>query len=212
MHYLTLNIHTYWHAGTGRGAGPDLDAVVFLTPEGLPCLPGRTVKGLVRDGMARAEATGAIERGSCVRWLGSDPFVADQEVSDTERREAALEAARFLTTRGRLRFGTAELGRGDARDQWRAWALARPREAQELRRSFASTRIDERGIAQDKTLRAVEVAVPMTLHAPVSPFTAGEPEDQGWQDAVKSALRFVDALGSHRNRGFGRVTATLEDA
>lgn len=206
MHLLCFDILTYWHAGTGRGAGPDLDAVIFLTPEGLPCLPGRTVKGLVRDALEKAEQAQLLPQGTALRWLGSKPV---ERESQGEEREALLEAARFHTTRGALRIGSAELGKGNLAKEWRAWAAASPMDREELRRPFASTRIDDNGVAQEKTLRAIEVAVPMTLYAPIGPFAPDCPPS--WAKDVKQSLIFIDALGSHRNRGLGRVNVSLEE-
>ena len=201
---LEFDVHTFWHAGTGKGAGPDLDAQVFKTLEGLPCLPGRTIRGVIRDAMTVAEDAQALPAGTTLKLFGSP---AEGERSDrtvAEEREACLEAARFATKAGVLRFETAEIGRGEDRERWRAWADGHAYERTLLLRRFASTRIDAMGMAADRSLRAVEVAVPMKLHASVE-----GPDDDTWVAAVKTALPFVEGIGSHRNRGFGRVTIEL---
>jgi hypothetical protein len=67
---LKLDILSYWHAGSGRGAAALADAVVVRDDTGLPYLPGRTVKGLVRDAMDLAEAAGIVARGRTELRLG----------------------------------------------------------------------------------------------------------------------------------------------
>jgi hypothetical protein len=73
-----------------------------------------------------------------------------------------------------------------------------------LFREFSSTRIDNEGLAQNRTLRTIEVVVPLTLHA-----TVQGPEGD-WPDLLQAALPFVHGVGAHRTRGMGRVQVTLE--
>ncbi|MDE6805090.1 MAG: hypothetical protein K2J29_10705, partial [Muribaculaceae bacterium] len=40
-----------WHCGSGLSAGADVDALVIKDDCGLPFVPGKTVKGLVREAM-----------------------------------------------------------------------------------------------------------------------------------------------------------------
>ena len=51
MSNLTLKIQFFspWHCGSGLSAGADTDALVIKNPQGLPFVPGKTIKGLVRE-------------------------------------------------------------------------------------------------------------------------------------------------------------------
>ena len=49
MTRLRFEIQSFWHAGSGRGDGAVADATVLRSRAGLPILPGRTVKGLLRE-------------------------------------------------------------------------------------------------------------------------------------------------------------------
>ena len=40
---------TDWHCGSGLAAGADVDALVVKDKERLPYVPGKTMKGLVRE-------------------------------------------------------------------------------------------------------------------------------------------------------------------
>jgi len=206
---LRFELASFWHAGTGRGAGTELDALSHRTAAGLPVLPGRTVRGLLREGLRAAVSLGAVDDASLdERLFGSalEPAAGEDDVV------GHFERTRFDTVAGTLVFGSARIGRtlteADAWERWAATGTGRAH-VEHLFRTFASTKLDEHGVAQDKTLRAVELVVPLTLVAEVtttSTTTAGG----SWASPLGVAARFVRGIGSHRNRGLGRVTTTLE--
>jgi hypothetical protein len=199
---VCFELLTWWHAGTGRGDGAAFDAVVHRTAEGLPLLPGRTVKGLLREAVGLAEHCDQIPHGRTLRWFGTPP-----PQTDADDREQKLEAGRFGTEPGELVFASAELGDARMAAQWRRWAAHHPRERAALFGSLAATRIDANGICEDQTLRTVEVAVPLVLRAAVR-----GPQEDEWPRELEVALPLIRNLGTGRNRGLGRVLVTLEDA
>jgi len=206
---LVLELESYWHIGSGRGAAAAADAVVVKDRAGLPYVPGKTLKGLVRDAMTLAEDVGALARGRTAHWMGTaGPFVKGSDTTQADEMEGALEAARFRTQPGRLWFGSACLP-----EPWRHWAASAPGHevrpvVDELFTHVASTAIDARGVARDHTLRVREVAVPMTLHAEVlGPLADG---DQDWIADLELAVPLLRALGSRRHRGLGRVAVKVE--
>ena len=44
-----IHFHSYWHCSSGLSAGADIDTLVFKNADNLPYVPGRKMKGLVRD-------------------------------------------------------------------------------------------------------------------------------------------------------------------
>lgn len=71
---------------------------------------------------------------------------------------------------------------------------------------IASTKIGENGMAEDKSLREIEVVVPLTL--------CGEIKDipnQDYFDKVKQALKMIKRMGLNRNRGLGRCEFMVEE-
>jgi hypothetical protein len=187
---LTIEILEYWHAGTGRGQGAALDATTIRSQSGLPYLPGRTVRGLLRDGATLAESLGRIPAGRTVAMFGDDRVP------------------------GCLYFGDAELP-GEVERWVRSCGGAESDVAASLFRTIASTAIEpETGTARDRSLRAMEVAVPMTLRSEVrlrvdpvlspTPVTADDVET-----ALREAARFVRGVGSDRRRGLGRATVSI---
>lgn len=208
--WLRLDVLSWWHAGTGRGDGAEADAVVARTPAGLPWLPGRSVKGLVREALSLAELAGVVTPGRTVQLLGSEPPRAEEKEQDDEQDAAtqrAFDAARFTTVPGRLAFSSARPGEPHTLDAWERWARENQADLDLLTRSFGSTRISADGTARSNTLRRTEVALPMTLWSRIDLL---EPDDGLWRAELGSALRLLRGLGAHRNRGLGRVRAALE--
>lgn len=46
---IVIQIHSQWHCGSGLSAGADLDALVIKDPNNMPYIPGKTVKGLIKE-------------------------------------------------------------------------------------------------------------------------------------------------------------------
>ena len=186
---IVFDILDFWHAGAGHGAGRFLDATVKRTPAGLPVLPGRTVKGLLRDALRQCEEFGHLEKGTTEDLFGSE-----------------IGTDRFKTEPGALQFGNAELPEG-----WERYA--KTEEGRKIVDGFfddlASTAIDEDGQAEKGSLRRIEVAIPLELHAP---WQSTDPERIGEaKEALKTACGLVRRLGVSRTRGLGRVRVYLSD-
>jgi len=205
---LTLFLHDYWHCATGRTERVGSGAQV-VRKDGLPFVPGRTLRGLLREAVRQAELFGHLKAGA-TDWLFG------QEGSGQPRSEEDLVEKRHGTTPGALVVDDATLPKA-----WRDWARTRERSHEGLDpldlmgETLHATRIDREGQVADKTLRAMEVMPPMTLTAPVAydvpprclvPCWDTKPD---WRVVLKTALPLLRGLGSHRNRGLGRVTVTL---
>ena len=200
-----------WHVSNGQGAGPAVDNAVLRSPEGLPYVPGRAVKGLMRDAVGVAEEVGAVPSGSTRRLFGSD--IEDQEPA----ADVANIAARYRTEEGALRFGNATLpdswrlaakqerSAGRARGDGGKFAADYPAWTAALVDVVAATAL-ENGVAKEATLRTFEVAVPMTLSAPVE-----GPEDCEWLNVLREAAPFLRGVGARRHRGYGRVAIRIEE-
>jgi len=198
---LVLEVHSFWHVGTGRGEGAGADSVVLRDSNGLPVVPGRQLKGLLRAAARRARELGLCHNEIETRLFGT-PLPDSEGVESLE-----VEEARFATREGALRIESATLGATpEKKAAWASWARgpAGAAAVRELYRTFASTKIGADGVTADATLRSIEIVVPMTLHATVT-----GPDDD-WPRALSTCLPFVEGVGGHRSRGLGRVTVTLE--
>jgi len=158
-----IEFFDYWHLGSGVSAGPALDSTVVKDENGLPYVPGKTIKGILREmaEMIGGESTAKIfgEEGSSM---------------------------------GEAYFSNAELDRDTA-----AYLAAHPNEAKHLYEKISSTKIGNNGIAEDQSLREIEVVVPLTLWGEI----ACKEEEKA---LLSQAMGMVKQIGLNRNRGLGR--------
>lgn len=186
---LEIRILSYWRAGTGAGQAGSLDAVCLRDDLGLPILPGKHLRGLLRDGLTRA-----IELG----WV-TDVTVEDMFGSRTVTGE---ENTAQDTTPGQVRVGSARL---PARD--RRAIGARPDLAPHLFTAKKSTAIQpETGTARPMSLRMEELALPVTLEAEISSLGS---MNSCWKSALSNATPLIRAIGAGRTRGLGRCILSV---
>ena len=189
---LKIEIQSYWHAGTGRGQGSDVNALTHRDQDGIPCLPGKTVKGLLRDAVTRWSQldSEADTQLSVERLFGKSP--------DEEPGKAGGV--------GLLRVSDAVLAADELYHLRNDKSLCAG-----LFRSLHATKINyETGTAEDKSLRGIEVVVPLTLYAEIMEVSGVESVDN-WVDEITPALRLIKGVGAHRTRGLGRAVVTLEE-
>lgn len=184
---LRLEIQTYWHPGTGRGSAFHLDAVTHAGADGLPRLPGRTLKGLLRDALWRAE---------CWSWPETPTGITTALFGTPTDAERASKP-------GLLRVSDAVL------PDHLAGYLGGTEDGRKLTpglyREHFSTAIDPAGgVAKGRSLRGMRVVVPLTLEARVDEVV-GVPPVPDWRAIIAAVLPLVSALGANRSRGFGRA-------
>lgn len=194
---LQAEFQTYWHIGTGRGSGQNLDALVEKDEHGLPFIPGKTVKGLFRDAFFKLDA-----------W-------SNQSHTDLlfGIRTAEGEKTRDETQAGILRFSNLHLIERDYLIEQDA--NNENKLIPHLFQTQASTAIDEKtGSAKEKSLRMIEVVVPVTLIGEIDylPPIADSEWGQKQQALVEilpnqlaTAASLITHIGANKNRGMGRV-------
>ncbi|MBT8420968.1 MAG: hypothetical protein KJO08_08930, partial [Gammaproteobacteria bacterium] len=177
---LVFDIQSFWQAGIGSGRGAWLDGLVRRDHNKLPVLPGRTVKGLVRDAVLRAEAWGHLASG-CTNWLFGAQGVKNR-------------ITRLSTNPGILNFGNAVLPQDVSfwlaeQSEYRE-ALFRELHSTAVNTSFADdvtthpanedTDNESQSDAKNRSLRGIEVTVPVTLYAPITVLSAETPAGEEW--------------------------------
>jgi CRISPR/Cas system CSM-associated protein Csm3 (group 7 of RAMP superfamily) len=70
---------------------------------------------------------------------------------------------------------------------------------------IASTKIGENGIAEDKSLREIEVVIPLTLNGEIRDI----PDE--YKEKMTRALKMIKRMGLNRNRGLGRCEFIVEE-
>lgn len=176
----TIQFFSGWHCGSGLSAGADVDTLVVKDDDDLPFVPGKTIKGLLRE---------AVE----------DYAALTQEVS-AERIDAVFGSfdSKEKFSRGVAFFGNAALSDDEAK------AIKSDKLQQFLYKRLSATAIGENGVAKDHSLRRIEVVVPCKLQGKILDV----PED--FVEVLKKSMGLIKRLGSWRNRGLGRCTFKCE--
>ena len=172
-----VTMHSYWHCGSGLAAGADVDALVIKDKDGLPYIPGKTIKGLVREAINEIiSLRGGEKTKDYVRVFGC---LSDQEMET-----------------GETFFTNSTMVDNDTTKQIKNLGLQRY-----LFESISNTAIDKAtGSAKKHSLRKMEVAVPLILEGHILNVPDSMEAD------VINALRFIKNFGACRNRGLGRCT------
>lgn len=170
-----------WHCGSGLAAGADTDALVIKDIDGLPYVPGKTVKGLFREA-----AEDLIE----LKYKGlEDAFhVSFGQFSDKD--DANI---------GEIYFSSAELSEGE-KNQIKENKLIKY-----LYNRVYSTKINEKGTAEDGSLRSIETVVPCTLQGKILQV------DDKLVELMRDSAKMIKHVGVNRNRGLGRVNVTISE-
>lgn len=174
----TIEFLSDWMCSSGLGAGAETDNEVIKDKHGLPYIPGRTVKGLLRDAM---EDMAEVEK------------VKASEIEDLFGKKTETDGAESIP-------GVISVGNATLSDYEKNEIIAHNMK-ELLYRRIASTAINEKGIALDKSLRVSEVCIPLTL---VGSLNA--PEE--YKALIENSMKWIRRIGTNRNRGLGRCIIT----
>lgn len=204
---LQFEFVDYWHAGTGITGGNHLDAVVQKDSDGLPQLNGRHIKGLLRQAVRLSEKWGALPVFPELASTAELTSVEDWETLLFGSRNQADDSN--ATQAGVLFISDARLRADEAR-YIRQHGLT-----PQLFRTLFNTRINEQGVADDKSLRAMEVAVPMQLKAELEINGRAALLTDSWlmqiRSVIEQSLPLIRYAGGGRTRGLGRVWVTMTE-
>jgi CRISPR/Cas system CSM-associated protein Csm3 (group 7 of RAMP superfamily) len=182
-----IEILSEWHIGSGLDAGVEADLVVLKDEDGLPYIPGKTIKGLLKDASYEIMA---------VKQINKDDFnfIFGWEEKDENNKV-------IKTHSGKSFFSNAELSEAEKKE------ISSNNLSEFLYKNIASTKIDKNGIAQSKSLRTIEVCMPVTLWGEI---TIDE-EKQEYKELFEKAFKWTRSIGVNRNRGLGRCRFVLTE-
>lgn len=190
---LTFDIHSYWHVGSGEEGGAYADNLCLKNHLGLPYLPGRAIKGLLRSAFELAEQN---------NWF-------DSKKSDTQTLSKLVfgQEGEGLSAQGCLVIDSAELSTAE-----QAYFEQNPSHTTQLFDVHFSTAIDgETGSAKQGTLRSLEVALPMELISEVEVNTmCGDYTPEEIAGYLRQVAPLITQLGAKRHRGYGDVLVSVE--
>lgn len=181
-----IEFFSSWHCGSGLSAGADVDALVVRDRDGLPYVPGKTVKGLVRE---------AVE--DFLAFRKEDTQIVAGLFGNAEDRNNLPQDEADKMKQGVLFFSNAEL-------------LSEQRQVILVEQlnpflfdSVSATRIAEDGIAMSHSLRKIQVVLPCTLYGQILDV----PEEN--KGLLQQAVKLIKRMGLARNRGLGRCSFTI---
>ncbi len=143
----TIEFYSQWHCGSGLSAGADVDALVVKDKDYMPYVPGKTIKGLVRE---------AVEN-----------LLQFTETTEAKAKLIVKAFGEEGKTTGCAHFGNAKL------DEKERNAIVSANAAQFLYNKVTTTAISDEGTAQEHSLRSIETVVPCTLYGEIT----GVPEE-----------------------------------
>lgn len=175
-----IKLYSDWHCGSGLGAGAETDNEVIKDRNSLPYIPGKTIKGLLRDAFQEIMEVQNQKIQEC-HYNSIFGYEIKNEDSKIIRTES-----------GNAFFSNAELKKEEKRE-----IISNNLQAY-LYRNITSTAINERGIADAQSLRVIEVCIPIELEGFI------QLKNESEIDTIKLAFQWVRHLGTNRNRGLGR--------
>lgn len=185
MRNIKYSIHFYspWHCGSGLSAGADADALVIKDKNELPFIPGKTLKGLIKEAVEDyASLSKALSEESLNKAFGLP--------ANGKESKLKLNGTAFFT---------------DARlDNKETKAIVSNKAQRYLYNNVASTAIDENGIAKEHSLRTIETVVPCTLYAEIYDL----PDDVA--NIIEESFGMIHHIGLNRSRGLGRCDFVVE--
>ncbi len=190
-----IKFHSEWHAGSGLTSGSDLDALVVKDTDGLPFVPGKTLKGLFQEAAFelfgesfKAEydklPKGQSDKNTLEHFIPKVfGFFDEKKVKESK-----------LHVKGTAFFSNAVL------------SASLQKEAKDcgvvdyFYRDITSTAIRDNGIAEKGSLRRMQTVIPCELVATISKV------DEKYEADLIKCLKYIKRLGQNRNRGLGRCT------
>lgn len=179
-----IKFYSPWHCGSGLSAGADVDALVIKDADGLPFIPGRTLKGLIRE--AAEDYNNFCEKTDnqlIVKVFGNE--------EDSEDPSSIQKGVAYFTNAVLPENEKMAIIDNDAQ--------------QFLFKEVASTAIGSDGVAKEHSLRKAEVTVPCTLVGSIYDV----PDEA--ETLIDHALRMIKHIGMNRNRGLGRCDIIMTE-
>lgn len=179
-----------WHVGSGLDAGSDVDVLVLKDEDNLPYIPGKTIKGLLKDALKdMIEVQGELIPQKQIDNIFG--YVKEKNKDDNSTQE---------NDNDRPIHGTAFFSNATIKDPERQ-EIFNNNLTDFIYRNIASTQIDDKGVAENKSLRVMQVCIPLTLKAYIS--------DVKDVELFEKAFKWQRHLGVNRNRGLGRCKFSI---
>ena len=184
---LHIRFFSDWHCGSGLGESHLADAVICRDHDGIPILPGRAVKGALREGAWRLCA------------LGEDYEQAASLIFGSVSHGGAVQQA------GHVHVASARLPQ-DIRDYLRSLPHEdRTRQVSHMVSRRSRTALQD-GMAHSGTLRTLECGIPGLAFVGRLTFDLPETAASCLLPYMAAVCAAVKSMGGDRARGLGRCS------
>lgn len=179
--YYKIELFSDWHTGSGLASGADVDLLVIKDKYSLPFIPGKTLKGLLKDAALDLLDAEVISEDFIEHVFGKD-------AEGTKEKRGSIK--------GNAYFSNAEMTK--------ALKEKLKHKTQYLYRKISLTAIEKDGQAKEHSLRRVQTTIPFVLFAKIEGIT-----DDSYKTSLEKCMKMVKRLGTWRNRGFGRCELSI---
>lgn len=179
----TIHFYSPWHCSSGLSAGANADLLVIKNRDGMPYIPGKTLKGLIREAV---EDYSSLSNTLSEEMLNKT-FGLPASTNGTDKK---INGTAFFTN--------AELNEKET------GAIVGNNAQRYLFNNISSTAIGKDGIAKEHSLRCIETVVPCTLYAEIYNL----PDNVA--KIVEKSIGLIHHIGLNRNRGLGRCDIKIE--
>jgi CRISPR/Cas system CSM-associated protein Csm3 (group 7 of RAMP superfamily) len=190
----TIQFFSEWHCGSGLAAGADVAALAIKDKNSLPFIPGKTIKGLVRETVKDILFFKNMKKSK-------DFYEAFGYDNDDEEKGKKIEVLKELENNG---VGFCFFSNATLNETLASKILEKENLVHFMYCSHSSTAIGNNGIAKKHSLRSIETVVPCELHGSISNI----PDTM--ELYIKDGLKLIKRLGTNRNRGLGRCQITIK--
>lgn len=171
-----IKFHSLWHCGSGLSAGADLDTLVIKDTNKMPFIPGKTLKGLIKE---------AVE--DYLFFTGQNSIDSIQKLFyKTFGDESKGEV-------GCAFFSNANLEIEEYN------AIVSNKLQDYLYTGISSTAIsEETGTAKSHSLRRIQAVIPCIMYAEIENLPSE------FIPYIEKGLSLIKRMGQNRNHGLGR--------
>ena len=178
---IAIEFFTYWHCGSGSSGGSRVDALVARDSNGLPYIPAKTLKGHIRE-MAES--------------LDDCEFVNECFGGSSDDKDRCYDE-KYMGKEGKCYFSNAIIEESIDKEL-----------ISYLFTTISSIKIDKNGLADGKSLREIEVVVPLKLYATIE----FDEDIKKFKEKMIKAFSQVKRIGLNRTRGLGRCEISKAEA
>jgi CRISPR-associated protein Csx10 len=185
---LTITLLSETLIGNAEGFGATIDKDSVFDEAGLPYIPGKRIKGILREQADLYEKFG--QNGS----FKTDKLFGQEGMTDKNQDHLTVSNF-FLPEYQENRSSLIEL--------IKKGKITRSEVMEHFSALRMMTRIDQNGIAADTSLRTYRILKKGTSFSGLITF------DIKWENDIRKIIAMSRRLGSSRNRGMGHVQCTL---